>query len=99
MFRNFAAIYTIPMQNYKDIIEEIWEHRELLKEEKNVKIIEEIIESLDKGKLRVAEPVGNAWQVNDWIKKAVILSPKALFSFPSNVKVRSMVLCLSISPF
>ena len=43
MFRNFAAIYTIPMQNYKDIIEEIWEHRELLKEEKNVKIIEEII--------------------------------------------------------
>ena len=73
MFRNFAAIYTIPMQNYKDIIEEIWEHRELLKEEKNVKLIEEIIESLDKGKLRVAEPNGNEWQVNDWIKKAVIL--------------------------
>ena len=36
---------------------------------------------------------------NNLVKKAVILSPKALFSFPSNVKVRSMVLCLSVSPF
>ena len=36
---------------------------------------------------------------NNLVKKAVILSPKALFSFPSNVKVKSMVLCLSISPF
>ena len=36
---------------------------------------------------------------NNLVKKAVILSPKALFSFPSNEKVRSMVLWLSISPF
>lgn len=73
MFCNFAAIYTIPMQNYKVIIEEIWEHRELLKQEDNIRIIEEIIEALDKGHLRVAEPTDSGWLVNDWVKKAVIL--------------------------
>lgn len=61
------------MLKYKDIIEEIWENRELLKLDSNVKIIEEIIEALDKGKLRVAEPIDLGWQVNDWVKKAVIL--------------------------
>lgn len=61
------------MLKYKDIIEEIWENRELLKLDSNVKIIEEIIEALDKGKLRVAEPIDSGWQVNDWVKKAVIL--------------------------
>jgi 2,3,4,5-tetrahydropyridine-2-carboxylate N-succinyltransferase len=32
-----------------------------------------VIEKLDKGVLRVAEPTSNGWQVNDWVKKAVIL--------------------------
>jgi len=31
------------------------------------------VEALDKGHLRVAEPVGDDWQVNEWVKKAVIL--------------------------
>ncbi len=61
------------MQNYKDTIEEIWNNRELLKESSYISIIEEIIEALDKGSLRVAEPTENGWQVNDWVKKAVIL--------------------------
>jgi 2,3,4,5-tetrahydropyridine-2-carboxylate N-succinyltransferase len=55
------------------IIEAAWENRELLKDEKTLSTIREVIESLDKGKLRVAEPKGNEWQVNEWIKKAVIL--------------------------
>ena len=30
---------------------------------------------LDKGELRVAEPIGNSqWKVNQWLKKAVLLS-------------------------
>ena len=64
------------MQN---IIEKAWENRELLKEEKTQNTIREVIELLDKGKLRVADPPGggvntsNGWQVNEWIKKAVIL--------------------------
>jgi len=57
----------------QQIIEAAWENRELLKEEKTITTIREVIEHLDKGKLRVAEPKGNEWIVNEWIKKAVIL--------------------------
>jgi 2,3,4,5-tetrahydropyridine-2,6-dicarboxylate N-succinyltransferase len=57
----------------KEIIEAAWENRELLKEDKTLSTIREVIEQLDKGILRVAQPVGSDWQVNEWIKKAVIL--------------------------
>jgi 2,3,4,5-tetrahydropyridine-2-carboxylate N-succinyltransferase len=55
------------------IIEAAWDNRELLKDEKTIKTIREVIEMLDKGKLRVAQPEGNIWKVNEWVKKAVIL--------------------------
>ena len=56
------------------LIEQAWENRELLKDLSVQKTIEEVIEQLDKGKLRVAEPLANGqWQVNEWVKKAVIL--------------------------
>ena len=54
-------------------IEQIWEDRSLLQQEENQAIIRSIIEDLDKGKLRVAEPKGENWQVNEWVKKAVIM--------------------------
>ncbi len=58
----------------QSLIESIWNNRELLKETSNQQAIKNIIEDLDKGKLRVAEPKADGtWQVNDWIKKAVIL--------------------------
>jgi len=58
----------------KQLIEQAWDNRELLKDLSVQKTIEEVIEQLDKGKLRVAEPLSNGlWQVNEWIKKAVIL--------------------------
>jgi 2,3,4,5-tetrahydropyridine-2,6-dicarboxylate N-succinyltransferase len=55
------------------IIEQAWENRDLLKNEDTQNTIREVIEMLDKGKMRVAEPFNNGWQVNEWIKKAVIL--------------------------
>ncbi len=56
------------------IIEQAWENRELLKDASIQATINEVIEQLDKGKLRVAEPLSNGqWQVNEWVKKAVIL--------------------------
>lgn len=55
------------------IIESAWENRELLKEEKTQNAIRDVIEQLDKGKLRIAEPRGNSWHINEWVKKAVIL--------------------------
>ncbi len=57
----------------QQLIEAAWDNRELLKDEKVIRTIAEVIELLDKGKLRVAEPTINGWQVNEWVKKAVIL--------------------------
>lgn len=57
----------------KNTIEEAWENRALLEKNTTQEAIHSVIEELDKGRLRVAEPTTNGWQVNDWIKKAVIL--------------------------
>lgn len=35
--------------------------------------VEEVIDLLDKGQLRVAEPLEGEWQLNEWVKKAVLL--------------------------
>lgn len=58
----------------RTIIESAWENFELLKEKQTIRAIETVIEDLDKGLLRIAEPdmEGN-WIVNEWIKKAVVL--------------------------
>ena len=61
------------MQEIQKIIEQAWENRELLKEENVKTSIRDVIELLDKGKLRVAEPDGDDWKVNDWVKKAVVM--------------------------
>ena len=57
----------------KNSIESAWDNRELLKDSKTQEIIREVIEQLDKGKIRVAEPHTDGWRVNEWVKKAVIL--------------------------
>ena len=61
------------MDTNREIIEKAWENRELLKEAATQIAIREVIELLDKGELRVAQPAGDQWQVNDWVKKAVIM--------------------------
>lgn len=57
----------------KVIIENAWNDRGLLNQEYTRNSIREVIEWLDKGKVRVAEPFGDSWIVNEWVKKAVIL--------------------------
>lgn len=58
----------------KDIIEAAWNDRALLQDKHTVTAINEVIDALDKGQLRVAEPLAaGGWQVNEWVKKAVIL--------------------------
>jgi len=58
----------------RSIIESAWDNRELLKDPKTVEAIEAVIEDIDKGRLRVAEPLENGeWQVNEWVKKAVVM--------------------------
>jgi len=54
-------------------IEEAWENRELLQNTETTAAIRAVIDLLDQGQLRVAEPTENGWQVNEWVKKAVVL--------------------------
>ena len=57
----------------RQIIEAAWEDRSLLEQEKIQNSIRSVISKLDNGILRVAEPKETGWQVNEWIKKAVVL--------------------------
>lgn len=61
------------MQDLKKLIEDAWEDRKLLEYNDYHNAIETVIERLDKGELRVAEPIGNRWHTHEWLKKAVIL--------------------------
>jgi len=57
----------------KEIIEKAWEDRDQLKEKEVQIAVKTIVDDLDSGTRRVAEPDGDDWKVNEWIKKAVIL--------------------------
>ncbi|MGF7038077.1 2,3,4,5-tetrahydropyridine-2,6-dicarboxylate N-succinyltransferase [Mucilaginibacter lappiensis] len=61
------------MQDLKKLIEDAWDDRNLLNYNEYTTAIETVIERLDKGEIRVAEPIGSRWHVNEWIKKAVVL--------------------------
>ena len=61
------------MEHLKQMIDEAWENRSLLREEIVQQTIREVIHLLDLGQLRVAEPTANGWKVNEWVKKAVVL--------------------------
>ncbi|MDB4036772.1 2,3,4,5-tetrahydropyridine-2,6-dicarboxylate N-succinyltransferase [Polaribacter sp.] len=61
------------MEEIRKIIESAWENRELLKEQNTIDTIRKVVDLLDKGTLRVAEPISDGWQVNEWVKKAVVL--------------------------
>ncbi|EKF56326.1 2,3,4,5-tetrahydropyridine-2,6-carboxylate N-succinyltransferase [Galbibacter marinus] len=61
------------MNALRTIIEAAWEDRELLKNNDTQETIREVVDLLDKGNLRVAQPSEGDWQVNEWVKKAVVL--------------------------
>jgi 2,3,4,5-tetrahydropyridine-2-carboxylate N-succinyltransferase len=61
------------MKELKETIEKAWDNRDLLKDKNTTDAIKMVISLLDNGEVRVAEPIDNGWQVNEWIKKAVVL--------------------------
>lgn len=61
------------MDHLKTIIEKAWDDRTLLNLDETRNTVFQIVELLDKGQLRVAEPTGTKWKVNEWVKKAVIM--------------------------
>ena len=61
------------MTAIRELIEQAWDNRALLEEENTQNAIREAIGLLDRGELRCAEPKGDGWQINEWVKKAVVL--------------------------
>jgi 2,3,4,5-tetrahydropyridine-2-carboxylate N-succinyltransferase len=61
------------MQDLQNTIEAAWEDRSLLQNEATQNAIRKVVALLDSGELRTAEPHGDGWKVNDWVKKGVIL--------------------------
>ena len=61
------------MTELRQRIENAWNDRELLKEEKTKEAIRQVIALLDSGELRCAEPTADGWQINEWVKKGVVL--------------------------
>jgi len=57
----------------KQIIDNAWEDRSLLNDKDVINAIDRVIELVDKGQLRVAEPFEDEWVVNEWVKKAIVL--------------------------
>jgi 2,3,4,5-tetrahydropyridine-2-carboxylate N-succinyltransferase len=66
-------IYTLKMSQLQYIIENAWNDRSQLKNEETINAIRSVIDLIDSGSLRVAEPIEGGWQVNEWVKKAVVL--------------------------
>jgi len=62
-----------PDMNVREKIEQAWADRDLLKHIDYIEAIREVIEDIDKGNLRVAEPGKNGWIVNEWIKQAILM--------------------------
>lgn len=61
------------MNELRALIEAAWENRDLLKQQDTQKAIRKVIDLIDAGKLRCAEPTENGWQINEWVKKGVVL--------------------------
>jgi len=63
----------------KNSIEQLWNEKEKVRtssSEETKKVIQETLGLLDNGTLRVSEKINGIWKVNEWLKKAVLLSFK-----------------------
>ena len=58
---------------FKQLITEAWNNRSLLEDKKYADAVRSVIEEVDKGRLRVASPINDGWEVNEWIKQAILL--------------------------
>ncbi|WP_299107049.1 2,3,4,5-tetrahydropyridine-2,6-dicarboxylate N-succinyltransferase [uncultured Winogradskyella sp.] len=61
------------MKQLQTVIENAWEDRSLLTDKVTIDAIRSVVDLVDAGTLRVAEPTADGWQVNEWVKKAVVL--------------------------
>ncbi|MGJ8549110.1 2,3,4,5-tetrahydropyridine-2,6-dicarboxylate N-succinyltransferase [Winogradskyella wichelsiae] len=61
------------MKQLQSVIENAWDDRSLLTNKVTIDAIRSVVDLVDAGTLRVAEPTTDGWQVNEWVKKAVVL--------------------------
>ncbi len=61
------------MENIKKLIDASWKDRSMLSNRNIVEAVTDVVELLDKGRVRVAQNIEGKWVTNDWIKKAIIL--------------------------
>lgn len=62
------------MSTLQQTIEKAWDDRSLLAQSEVKDAVFQVVELLDKGELRVAEPTADGnWKVNDWVKKGVVM--------------------------
>ncbi|MEO5681772.1 MAG: 2,3,4,5-tetrahydropyridine-2,6-dicarboxylate N-succinyltransferase [Chitinophagaceae bacterium] len=57
----------------QSLILEAWSNRDLLKDGKYSDAVRAVIEEVDKGRLRTAAPSDGGWQVNEWVKQAILM--------------------------
>ncbi|MFW2475598.1 MAG: 2,3,4,5-tetrahydropyridine-2,6-dicarboxylate N-succinyltransferase [Sediminibacterium sp.] len=57
----------------KSLIQEAWSDRTLLQANQHSDAVRAVIEEVDKGRLRVAEPIDGNWVVNEWVKQAILM--------------------------
>jgi len=65
------------MNKQQTLIEHYFEERQTLSPSSApmelIHVVNEVVEALDEGRLRVAEKINATWQVNQWVKKAILL--------------------------
>ncbi|HZW63223.1 MAG TPA: 2,3,4,5-tetrahydropyridine-2,6-dicarboxylate N-succinyltransferase [Flavobacteriaceae bacterium] len=61
------------MKHLQESIEAAWDDKSLLTQAHTIETIRKVIHLLDSGTLRVAQPSEKGWQVNEWVKKAVVM--------------------------
>ena len=64
-------------KSFENIINEAWNNKGQVNSKSSRKLLNAIsktIDLLDAGEIRVAEKKNNEWTVNQWIKKAILLS-------------------------
>ncbi len=61
------------MEKLRQKIEAAWDDRSLLEQPDTIEAIVEVVRLIDSGELRCAEPTDDGWQVNQWVKKGVVL--------------------------
>ena len=87
------------MNSLENSIVAAWDNPELRSKPETIEAIEKVVDLVDKGELRTAEPKADgSWQVNEWVKKAIVMyfpirqmavSEVGIFEYHDKMKLKS----------